>query len=104
MNSTKTKTANKVQKPLKSSDICRIIDACKKAGVREFRFGALSLTFDEPGNTPSWPKSQKSNSKARPPSSDEEKGIRTPALSPEELEELNLRDPSAYERAILGEN
>ena len=99
-----TTSKNKIEKELKSADICRIIDSCKKAGVSYLRLGSLVIRFG-PDDTLSddWTKFQKKNS--RSPKSTPAKGLEsvktTPRLTEEQLEQLNLEDPESYEAFMI---
>lgn len=97
---------SKVQKDLKSSDICRIIDSCKKSQVSELRLGDLHIRFGPvPDATMSdaWTKFQKSQlTEAHPPGNDEARAP-IPRHSEDYLAQLNLEDPVAYERLMAGD-
>jgi len=59
--SSTTGKTNTVKKDLSADDICRIIEACKQAGVQEFEHSGLKLSFlprgpvevEVPGQAPS---------------------------------------------------
>jgi hypothetical protein len=102
MNSTIRKKTGTVQKSLKSSDICRIIETCKSSGVSSFQLGSLHIQFGE-----SFPEPKESWSDFT--AKQTESGTQTTKvshqsarkLSEEEIDQLKLTDPVSYERLIL---
>jgi hypothetical protein len=47
---------DKLEKSLNSADICNIIRACRKSGVKNFKLGTLEINFDaDQVQANSWP-------------------------------------------------
>lgn len=96
MNSTKLKKSPNLQNSLKSSDICRIIETCKKSGVLDFKLGGLHINFGPPPNT--WP-ADLVPPLDTPTSGPDAQKARKP--SEEEQMDLILSDPAEYEKRVL---
>jgi hypothetical protein len=102
MSSTTAKKKPSVKNSLKPSDICRIIEACKSSGVRDFQMGSLHIQFGEAiqETRETWNDFavNSTNSGTQTESVDQQSARK---LSEEEIDQLKLTDPAAYERLLL---
>lgn len=102
MSSMTRKSPKAVQKTLKPSDICRIIETCKASGVSRLQLGSLHIQFS--GSFPeahdSWSEFTAKASQAGT-QTDQRSKQSARKLSEEEIDQLKLTDPASYERLIL---
>ena len=85
-----------------STDICAIVKACGESNVKLLKYQGLHVSFDEPEvvfeQTPVYPKISLANV---PELNDNETTIPF-ELREEELDELMINDPDAWERTVNG--
>lgn len=74
---------------MNTNEVIEVIKACKEAGVAAFEHGALKLSFQSAAIAQPDPVAEKSNLRQR-----------EFALKEEQLENLRLTDPLAYETLV----
>jgi hypothetical protein len=94
----------KSQSGLTSTDVTRIVTACAKGGVRSIKYNGLEITFEAGGWANEWAdspstkvvedKAELVDNKAIDHESDRD------LISEDEIEELKLMNPTAYEEIM----